>query len=215
MEDPFNENGELRPDVCERARLRRDPAYDGIFFICVHTTGIYCRPVCKVKMPLAKNVHMVASAAAAQAQGFRPCLRCRPETVPWSPAWLGTEAVVRRAMGIIDDGFLNRHSVEELSGRLGMSARHLTRLFDQHIGASPNQVAITHRLHKAKRLITDTHRPFTEIAFEAGFGSVKRFNEVIKEAYKRSPSQLRTKRRMPARPRVKAPMNHAHTTISP
>jgi len=143
-------------------------------------------------MPLAKNVHFVVSAAAAQALGYRPCLRCRPESVPWSPAWLGTAAVVRRAFRIIQDGFLDKHTVTELADRLGLGTRHLNRLFQCHVGASPNQVAITNRLHKAKRLITDTNRAFMDIAFESGFGSVKRFNEAIRHSYGRPPSELRS-----------------------
>jgi len=144
-------------------------------------------------MPLAKNIHFVVSAAAAEAQGYRPCLRCRPETIPWSPAWIGTEAIVRRGLKIIQTGFLDKHSVAELADRLGLSSRHINRLFQSHVGASPNQVAITNRLHKAKRLITDTSTSFTDIAFESGFGSVKRFNEVVRAAYGRPPSSLRAK----------------------
>lgn len=193
METPFDIHGQLRLDVCEKARQRRDPAYDGVFFVCVRTTGIYCRPVCRARMPLEKNVNIVASAAAAEAQGYRPCLRCRPESVPWSPAWIGTEAVVRRALGIIDAGYLDEHNITQLADRVGLSARHLNRLFRCHVGASPNQVAITNRLHKAKRLISDTDLTFQEIAFEAGFGSVKRFNEVIRSAYGRPPSGIRKK----------------------
>lgn len=202
MKSAFNEQGELCTRVCEAARRRRDPAYDGVFFICVHTTGIYCRPVCRVRMPLAKNVHFVVSAAAAEAEGFRACLRCRPESVPWSPAWLGTEAVVRRGIKIIQSGFLDKHSVAELSERLGLSTRHLNRLFQCHVGASPNQVAITNRLHKAKRLITDTEHTFAVVAFESGFGSIKRFNEAVRGAYGRSPSELRSKRANKSTPKA-------------
>ncbi len=192
MIDPFDSHGNLLIKVCETARLARDPAYDGVFFVCVRTTKIYCRPVCRVKMPLAKNVCFVVSAAAAEARGFRPCLRCRPETLPLSPAWRGTQAVVQRALSIIEEGYLNNHSIVELAERLGVGARHLNRLFVRHAGSSIRWVAATHRLHRAKCLISDTNDCFGDIAFASGFGSVRRFNAVIRAAYGRTPSQLRS-----------------------
>ena len=192
MIEPFDSSGKLIREVCETALLARDPAYDGVFFVCVRTTKIYCRPVCRVKMPLAKNVRFVVSAAAAEACGYRACLRCRPETLPWSPAWRGTQAVVHRALGIIDGGYLNSHSTVELAERLGVGVRHLNRLFVRHAGSSIRQVAATHRLHRAKCLISDTDDCFGDIAFASGFGSIRRFNAVIRAAYGRTPSQLRS-----------------------
>ena len=140
---------DLDPTVCERARLSRDPRFDGRFFIGVVTTGIYCRPVCPVQPPKARNVRYFRSAAAAAEKGFRPCLRCRPESSPGTPAWLGTSATVSRALRLIADGALDEGSVEELSARLGIGSRHLQRLFHQHLGASVAVVAQTRRLHFA------------------------------------------------------------------
>ena len=150
--------------VLEQARRARDPRFDGRFFIGVRTTGIYCRPVCPVKMPHAENVTFFASAAAAAEAGYRPCLRCRPESSPGTPAWQGTSTTVRRALRLIEEGVLDRDSVVSLSDRLGVTSRHLNRLFRTHLGASPKTVAQTRRLHFAKRLIDETRLPMTEIA---------------------------------------------------
>ena len=143
----------MNPSQFEQARQARDPRFDGRFFIGVKTTGIYCRPVCKVKMPLAKNITIYHSAAAAAEAGFRPCLRCRPEAAPGTPAWMGTSTTVKRALRLISEGALDNDSVETLSDRLGVTTRHLCRLFDQHIGASPKALAQTRRLHLAKKLL--------------------------------------------------------------
>jgi AraC family transcriptional regulator of adaptative response / DNA-3-methyladenine glycosylase II len=178
-------------ETCDAARLRRDAAFDGVFFTAVKTTGIYCRPVCPVKQPLTKNVVYYPSAAAAEAAGFRPCLRCRPETAPFSPAWRGTRTTVERALKLIEDGALDHGRVDQLCERLGVSARHLTRLFRRHIGASPVQVAKTLRLQRAKRLLNETNLPITEIAFRAGFGSLRRFNAAFADLYDRPPSTVR------------------------
>lgn len=176
---------------CERARSRRDRRYDGRFFTGVRTTRIYCRPVCPVKPAQARNVTFYPTAAAAEAAGFRPCLRCRPETAPFSPAWLGSRATVHRAVRMIRAGALDDDGIEALADRLGIGARHLDRLFSKHIGASPLQVARTTRLHKAKRLLDGTRLPMEEIAARAGFASLRRFNAVFAEVYKRTPTQLR------------------------
>jgi AraC family transcriptional regulator of adaptative response / DNA-3-methyladenine glycosylase II len=177
--------------TCDAARLRRDAAFDGVFFTAVKTTGIYCRPVCPVKQPLSKNVVYYPSAAAAEAAGFRPCLRCRPETAPFSPAWQGTRTTVERALKLIEAGALDHGRVDELAERLGVSPRHLTRLFRHHLGASPAQTARTLRLQRAKRLLNTTDLPVTEIAYRAGFGSLRRFNAAFLDLYKRPPSKLR------------------------
>ncbi len=181
--------------VCERARLSRDARFDGRFFIGVVTTGIYCRPTCPVQPPGAANVRFYGSAAAAAQAGFRPCLRCRPETAPGSPAWAGSPTTVRRALRLIEDGALDEGDVGELALRLGIGARHLRRLFDRHVGASPLQIASTCRLHRAKRLIDATDLPFDAIAQAAGFGSVRRFNQVLRGVYGRTPRELRRRRR--------------------
>jgi AraC family transcriptional regulator of adaptative response/methylated-DNA-[protein]-cysteine methyltransferase len=176
---------------CERARSRRDRRYDGRFFTGVRTTRIYCRPVCPVKPARARNVTFYPTAAAAEAAGFRPCLRCRPETAPFSPAWLGSRATVHRAVRMIRAGALDGDGIEALADRLGIGARHLDRLFGKHIGASPLQVARTTRLQKAKRLLDATNLPMEEVAARAGFASLRRFNAVFAEVYKRTPTQLR------------------------
>jgi AraC family transcriptional regulator, regulatory protein of adaptative response / methylated-DNA-[protein]-cysteine methyltransferase len=178
-------------EVCNAARLRRDAKYDGRFFTAVRTTRIYCRPVCPVKHPLTRNVTYYPTAAAAEAAGFRPCLRCRPETAPFCPAWNGTRSTVARALRLIEGGALERVSVIALAGQLGISARHLARLFERHVGASPQQVAQTRRLQRAKRLLDTTEETMTEIAYRSGFRSVRRFNAAFAELYGRSPSSLR------------------------
>ena len=183
---------------CERARVARDPAYDGRFFTGVRTTGIYCRPVCPVRPAHPRNVCFFASAAAAEAAGFRPCLRCRPETAPFCPAWRGSRATVERAARLItDDGALDGEgaTVEMLAARVGVGARHLTRLFAKHLGATPSQVARTARVQRAKRLLDETDRRMTEIALLAGFRSLRRFNAVFTEVYGRSPTGIRRTRR--------------------
>jgi AraC family transcriptional regulator of adaptative response/methylated-DNA-[protein]-cysteine methyltransferase len=181
------------PDVatCDRARLARDPAFDGIFFTGVRTTRIYCRPVCPVRPARSENVVFFPSAAAAERAGFRPCLRCRPETAPGSPAWNGTRSTVGRAMRLIEDGFLDHASVSELSERLGIGPRHLLRLFLRHAGATPIEVAATRRIQAAKRMIDGTALPIAEIAFAAGFNSVRRFNAAFRATYGRTPSSFR------------------------
>jgi len=180
-------------DTCEAARQRRDPAFDGVFFTAVRTTRIYCRPVCPVKQPLSRNVTYYPSAAAAEQAGYRPCLRCRPETAPFCPAWNGTRTTVSRALKLIEDGALDTGSVEDLAGRLGIGPRQLSRLFRRHLGASPVQVAKTVRIQRAKRLLDGTGLAITEIAFKAGFGSLRRFNAAFAELYGRPPSAVRRK----------------------
>jgi AraC family transcriptional regulator, regulatory protein of adaptative response / methylated-DNA-[protein]-cysteine methyltransferase len=182
---------DLDPLICDRARLARDPQYDGLFFSGVRSTKIYCRPVCPVRPAKSQNVTFYKSAAAAEKAGFRPCLRCRPEAALGSPAWRGTATTVGRAMRMIEDGFLDRSSVEDLAERLGVGARHLSRLFGKHMGASPTQVAATLRIQKAKRLLHGTSLPIAEIAFEVGFQSIRRFNDAFKAVYKRAPSTIR------------------------
>jgi AraC family transcriptional regulator, regulatory protein of adaptative response / methylated-DNA-[protein]-cysteine methyltransferase len=178
-------------ETCNAARLRRDPDYDGRFFTAVKTTGIYCRPVCPAKQPLTRNVAYYPTAAAAEAAGYPPCLRCRPETAPFCPAWNGTRSTVARALRLIDAGALDRGPVAALADRLGISARHLARLFDRHVGASPQQLAQTLRLQRAKRLLDTGDHGMTEVAFRAGFRSLRRFNAAFVELYGRPPSSLR------------------------
>lgn len=174
---------------------RRDPAFDGRFFVGVKTTGIYCRPVCKARMPRRENISFYPSAAAAERAGHRPCLRCRPETAPFCPAWKGSLASVERALALIAEGALDHASVEDLAERLGVSARHLSRLFQQHLAASPLEVAKTCRVQRAKRLLNDTDLSIPEIASLAGFSSARRMCAAFSELYKRPPSALRPRTR--------------------
>jgi AraC family transcriptional regulator of adaptative response/methylated-DNA-[protein]-cysteine methyltransferase len=188
----------LDHNECERARIARDPAYDGRFFTGVRTTRVYCRPVCPVRPARAENVRFFPSAAAAEAAGFRPCLRCRPETAPFCAAWRGSRAIVDRAVRlIVRDGELDREkaSVEALAARVGVGARHLTRLFARHLKAGPLQVAKTARLQRAKRLLDGSDLRMTDVAARAGFGSLRRFNTVFAEVYRRSPSEIRRRAR--------------------
>lgn len=178
-------------EECDAARKRRDPAYDGSFFIAVKTTKIYCRPVCRVKSPLRKNVTFYPTAVACEAAGYRPCLRCRPETAPFSPAWNGTKSTVARALKLINKGALDEMSVDALAEKLGVGERHLGRLFQKHLGASPTNVAKTLRIQKAKRLLDETDLAMTEIAYRSGFNSLRRFNAVFKETYRRAPTEIR------------------------
>jgi AraC family transcriptional regulator of adaptative response / DNA-3-methyladenine glycosylase II len=182
---------ELDRERCDRARLARDPRFDGLFFSAVRTTRIYCRPVCPVRPARSENVTFYPTAAAAERAGYRPCLRCRPETAPGSPAWIGTGTTVARGMRLIADGYLDSHGVTELADRLGVGSRHLLRLFLRHAGATPSEVAATRRVQRAKRMIDESDLPVGEIAFAAGFGSVRRFNEAFLATYGRSPSQFR------------------------
>ena len=188
--------------ACDRARRSRDARFDGRFFIAVVTTGIYCRPICPARSPKDENVRYYPTAAAAEAAGFRPCLRCRPEASPGTPAWAGTSGVVSRALGLIGEGVLDRNGVEGLSERVGLTSRHLRRLFAQHLGATPLEVALTRRAHFAKRLLDETTLSCEQIAEAAGFGSVRRFNSEVRRTFHRTPTELRRLSR--ARPGAEA-----------
>ena len=192
---------ELPPhDVCYRAIATRDVRFDGRLFIGVKTTGIYCRPICPARTPKRENVTFWPSAASAQAAGFRPCLRCRPETSPDAAAWRGTSNTVSRALALIAEGGLDGDaaSMAALCERLGVGERQLRRLFDKHLGAPPIAVAQTRRVLFAKQLIHETQLPMTSIALASGFGSVRRFNDAFRKLYRRPPSELR--RQSPTRP---------------
>jgi AraC family transcriptional regulator of adaptative response / DNA-3-methyladenine glycosylase II len=182
---------DLDHDACYRAVKLRDARFDGRFFTAVKTTGIYCRPICPARTPQSRNVTFFPTAAAAQEAGFRPCLRCRPETAPDMPAWRGTSTSVARGLALIELGALDSGHVEQLAERLGMGERQMRRLFRQHLGASPIAVAQTRRILLAKQLIHETRLPMTEIAFASGFGSIRRFNETFLELFGRPPGVLR------------------------
>jgi AraC family transcriptional regulator of adaptative response/methylated-DNA-[protein]-cysteine methyltransferase len=177
-------------DTSYSALQRRDPSLDGVVFAAVKTTGIYCRPVCRVRTPLARNVVFYPSAAAAERAGYRPCFRCRPETAPFCPAWKGTRTTVERALVLIETGVLDKDSVAALAARLGIGARHLSRLFADHFDASPVQVAQSLRIQRAKRLLDDTDLPISVIAERAGFRSPRRMTAAFIQVYGRRPSTL-------------------------
>jgi AraC family transcriptional regulator of adaptative response / DNA-3-methyladenine glycosylase II len=183
----------LDPRICYRALETHDDRFDGRLFVGVTSTGIYCRPVCPARPARFENCRFFASAAAAQEAGFRPCLRCRPETAPELGTWRGTENTVTRGMALIAAGALDggEAGVDALAERLGIGARQLRRLFHRHLGASPQAVAQTRRVLFAKRLVHDTRLPMGEIALASGFGSVRRFNETFQQLFQRPPSALR------------------------
>lgn len=185
---------DLDSAACHRAMLARDARYDGRFFTCVKTTGIYCRPVCPARPPKRENCVFLPTAAAAQEAGFRPCLRCRPESAPDLGAWRGTSGTVTRALRLIEAGALDEGDVDALAARLGVGERHLRRLFRRHLGAAPVTVAQTRRVLLAKQLIHQTDLPMTQVALASGFGSVRRFNETFQQLYRRPPGELRRRR---------------------
>jgi len=162
----------------------------------VLTTRIYCRPTCPVKPAKSRNVEFFPTAAAAERAGFRPCLRCRPETAPGTPAWNGAAATVTRALRLIECGVLDDgKTIEDLADMLGMTSRHLRRLCVRHAGAPPASIATTRRVQRAKRLVDETTMPMSAIAFAAGFRSIRRFNAAFRAVYQRSPIAMRRARR--------------------
>jgi AraC family transcriptional regulator of adaptative response / DNA-3-methyladenine glycosylase II len=181
------------PDLrtCEQARLSRDARFDGLFFTAVSSTGIYCRPVCPAPAPKAENVTYYAAASAAEAAGFRPCLRCRPELAPGDGTWRRGDDVVARALKLIDTGLLADQPLSALAARVDVGERQLRRLFADRLGTSPIGVHATRRLLFAKQLLTETHLPVTDVAMAAGFGSLRRFNTVFKDTYRMAPRDLR------------------------
>ena len=183
----------LNPQICYEALRSRDERFDGRIFVGVTSTGIYCRPVCPVVTAKFEHCRFYPSAAAAQEAGFRPCLRCRPETAPDGGTWRGTSSTVSRGLALIAEGQLDGDgaSVDLLAERLGIGERQLRRLFQRHLGASPVAVAQTRRVLLAKQLIHDTRLPMTEVALAAGFGSVRRFNETFRGLFRRPPTALR------------------------
>ena len=192
MATPIPHDGpDLDRERCYAALRSRDARFDGRFFVAVRTTGIFCRPVCPARTPKLANVRFFACAAAAQAEGFRPCKRCRPETSPGTPAWLGSSAIVSRALRLIADGGLDEDPVDAFAERLGIGDRQLRRLFARHLGASPGSIARARRVHFARRLIDETTLPMTEVAFSAGFKSIRDFNFAVRATFGRSPRELR------------------------
>lgn len=187
---------EIPPDdICFRALATRDARFDGRLFVGIASTGIYCRPICPARTAKRENCRFFASAAAAQAAGFRPCLRCRPEISPDAAAWRGTSNTVSRALALIAEGGCDTEAgVGALAERLGVGERQLRRLFDKHLGAPPIAVAQTRRILFAKQLIQDSDLPMAAVAEASGFGSVRRFNDAFRNLYGRTPRELRVRR---------------------
>lgn len=181
----------LDDDACYRAFCARDGRFDGRIFVGVHTTGIYCRPICPAPPPKRTNVSFFASAVAAQQAGYRPCLRCRPEVSPRFAAWNGSSSTVSRALRLIETGSLDEVGVEAFAARLGVGARQLRRLFVEHVGAPPTAFAQMRRIHLAKQLLQETRISVTEVAHASGYRSVRRFNEAFAAAFGRSPGLFR------------------------
>lgn len=180
---------------CYRAVQSRDARFDGVFYTGVKTTGIYCRPSCPAVTPKPQNVTFYASAAAAQDPGFRACRRCRPDTTPGSPEWNVRADAIGRAMRLIGDGVVEREGVEGLASRLGYSQRHVTRMLTQELGAGPLALARSNRSHAARVLIETTDMPMSDIAFAAGFASIRQFNDSVRHSYALSPTEMRGRRR--------------------
>ncbi|QBG36511.1 DNA-3-methyladenine glycosylase 2 family protein [Litorilituus sediminis] len=177
--------------ICQKARLSRDARFDGKFFTAVKTTGIYCRSICPVSPPKEENVSYFDSAIECAQAGYRPCLRCRPDSAPNSPAWKGVNATLDRALALIDQGCLQEHSLAYLAERLGISDRYLRQLFKRHLGTSAKNYALYQQCLFAKHLLHQTKLPITEIALASGFDSVRRFNDCFKKQLQLTPSQLR------------------------
>ncbi|WP_336207682.1 DNA-3-methyladenine glycosylase 2 family protein [Nonomuraea sp. LPB2021202275-12-8] len=196
---------ELDFDSCYRAVSARDARFDGRFYTAVTTTRIYCRPICPARTPASRNVRFYRHAASAEAAGFRPCKRCRPELSPGDPGWDLRGDLVGRALRLIDDGAADEDGVAGLARRLHITERHLHRLFVAELGAGPLAVARTKRLLLAKQLLTETALPVTDVAFAAGFGSVRQFNATMRETYGFTPSELRATAGGPASRAVAGP----------
>jgi AraC family transcriptional regulator of adaptative response / DNA-3-methyladenine glycosylase II len=184
----------LDAESCYRAVKSRDRRFDGVFFIAVRTTGIYCRPSCPARTPAYENVTFHPTAAAAQAAGYRACKRCLPDATPGSPDWDVAADVAGRAMRLIADGVVDRDGVEGLAGRIGYTSRHLTRILTQELGAGPLALARAKRAQTARVLLETTELGAADVAFAAGFSSVRQFNDTVREVYASTPTELRGRR---------------------
>lgn len=183
----------LSVQQCQQARLSRDKRFDGLFYIAVQSTGIYCRPVCPARLPAESGVFYYPTATAAAAAGYRPCLRCRPDSAPGSPAWQGSNSTLQRALRLIAEGALIDGDQSALVSRLGISERYLRKLFQRELGVSPKQYALYQQLLFAKTLLHQTTLPVADIALQAGFHSVRRFNDAFIKQLQLTPSQIRRK----------------------
>ncbi|CBV41390.1 AlkA N-terminal domain-containing protein [Halomonas elongata] len=181
----------LEPSQCRQARLARDARFDGRFFVAVTSTGVYCRPICPATPPHERNVRYYESALAASRDGFRPCLRCRPDSAPDSPAWRGTHTTFERALRLIDEGALREAPLGALCERLGIGERYLRQLFQQRLGVSPKTYALHRQCLFAKQLLHQTRLPVTEVAYASGFRSLRRFNDAFRRHIGLAPRELR------------------------
>ncbi|CAK2462283.1 AraC family transcriptional regulator, regulatory protein of adaptative response / DNA-3-methyladenine glycosylase II [Vibrio crassostreae] len=191
MSKNINHNSTLTNEQCHLARYARDARFDGMFFTAVKTTGIFCRPICPATPPKEENVEYFSHQAQALKAGYRPCLRCRPDSAPFSPAWKGVETTFLRAMQLIDNGALNSGSIVDLATRLGISDRYLRTLFDNYIGVSPKQYSLYSQLMFAKQLLHTSSMSITDVGFASGFNSTRRFNDAFQKELQLSPSQIR------------------------
>ncbi|MDA0143360.1 helix-turn-helix domain-containing protein [Vibrio sp. RW] len=191
MSKTIHHNSTLTSEQCHLARYARDARFDGMFFTAVKTTGIFCRPICPASPPKEENVEYFSHQAQALKAGYRPCLRCRPDSAPFSPAWKGVETTFLRAMQLIDNGALNSGSIVDLATRLGISDRYLRTLFDNYIGVSPKQYSLYSQLMFAKQLLHTSSMSITDVGFASGFNSTRRFNDAFLKELKLSPSQIR------------------------
>ncbi|MEZ9191119.1 AlkA N-terminal domain-containing protein [Vibrio sp. 10N.286.52.F8] len=191
MSKNINHNSSLTSEQCHLARYARDARFDGMFFTAVKTTGIFCRPICPATPPKEENVEYFSHQAQALKAGYRPCLRCRPDSAPFSPAWKGVETTFLRAMQLIDNGALNSGSIVDLATRLGISDRYLRTLFDNYIGVSPKQYSLYSQLMFAKQLLHTSSMSITDVGFASGFNSTRRFNDAFQKELQLSPSQIR------------------------
>ncbi|MFI5719845.1 Ada metal-binding domain-containing protein [Nocardia sp. NPDC051750] len=190
---------------CYRAVTARDSRFDGQFYTAVRTTGIYCRPSCPAITPKRPNVTFLPTAAAAQQAGYRACRRCLPDAAPGSPLWNTRADLAARAMRLIGDGVVERGGVSALASSLGYSQRQLTRVLTTELGAGPLALARAHRAHTARLLIQTTAMPMSDIAFAAGFASIRQFNDTVREVFAVSPSTMRTEAQRPSRSETQRP----------
>ncbi|TMP39738.1 DNA-3-methyladenine glycosylase 2 family protein [Pseudoalteromonas rubra] len=181
----------LSSEVCANARKSRDARFDGLFYVAVKSTGIYCRPICPAPAAKEHNVEYFQHAHNAAQAGFRPCVRCRPDSAPGSYAWMGTQTTAVRAKRLIDSGFLSAGSVDQLAEKLGITSRYLSKLYRQYYGIAPKQYALYKQCDLAKQLLQQTSLPVTEIAYACGFNSQRRFNDAFSRLYQITPSSLR------------------------
>lgn len=171
-----------------KAFITKDPRYDGRIYIGVKTTGIYCRPICPAQ-PKIQNINFYRSKAEAEKEGYRPCLRCRPDLSPLSPQWQGSQAIIGRALECIKT---QPQDIKKLAAKVGMSDRHLRRIFQEHVGASPMEIALSYRLHLSRQLLSQSNMKIVDVAMASGFKSLRRFNDAFVKTYKKNPSYFRT-----------------------